>query len=323
METISKRLNEAMNKRNIKAADLVKKTGISKGALSSYLSGRYLPKSKYIYKLAAALDVNPTWLLGYDVPMETEIENQDFNHEIFELRIKSILNEKDMSIDDLIKKCNEYDVDDDLKLQIKITIDDLKQFFNNQKKPSESQLALLSIILDVDTLWLMGYNVPREDKLKTFLKGIKYEDIDKIVLNDKNKKIISYFNDFEIITDIYLNKYDESYNNMCLDYENSQRENIRILKSLKEKKSLKFLKKMIEDISHDDIYIKKIKLILSIKKYYTKLDMLKELDNRITFDEDANFKRMNETQRLKTLEINLLNLEKELNKNNNNQDKGA
>ncbi len=70
MNTTAKRLKEGMEIRGLKQTDLVEKTGISKGALSSYLSGRYIPKQNNIYLLAKALDVNEAWLMGADVPME-------------------------------------------------------------------------------------------------------------------------------------------------------------------------------------------------------------------------------------------------------------
>ena len=44
METISERIKFAMNIKDMKQAELVQKTGITKGAFSSYLSGRYYPK---------------------------------------------------------------------------------------------------------------------------------------------------------------------------------------------------------------------------------------------------------------------------------------
>lgn len=69
MSNTYERLNEIISIRGIKQVELIEKTGISKGALSSYLSGRYIPKQDNIYKLARALDVNPAWLMGLDVPM--------------------------------------------------------------------------------------------------------------------------------------------------------------------------------------------------------------------------------------------------------------
>lgn len=70
MATTSERLKEIMALRNIKQVDIIEKTGITKGALSSYISGRYEPKQKTIYQLAKCLDVNEAWLMGLDVPMD-------------------------------------------------------------------------------------------------------------------------------------------------------------------------------------------------------------------------------------------------------------
>jgi transcriptional regulator with XRE-family HTH domain len=65
---VADRLREAMTEAGKKQADLVRETGIDKGALSSYLSGKYEPKQKAIGALARALGVSEMWLWGYDVP---------------------------------------------------------------------------------------------------------------------------------------------------------------------------------------------------------------------------------------------------------------
>lgn len=70
MTSISQRIVQALNLRGMKQSDLVSKTGIGKSSISTYISGAYEPKQKNISKLAEALDVNETWLLGYDVPLE-------------------------------------------------------------------------------------------------------------------------------------------------------------------------------------------------------------------------------------------------------------
>lgn len=70
MNTIANRLKQALEMRNMKQADLVNMTGIGKSSISTYLSGDYEPKQKNLYRLAKALDVNESWLMGYDVPME-------------------------------------------------------------------------------------------------------------------------------------------------------------------------------------------------------------------------------------------------------------
>lgn len=73
MATTSERLKEIISIRNVKQAEIVEHTGINKGALSCYISGKYLPKQDNIFKLAKFLEVNPAWLMGLDVPMESSI----------------------------------------------------------------------------------------------------------------------------------------------------------------------------------------------------------------------------------------------------------
>ena len=66
------RLKEAMRIRKMKQVDLVRATGLAKGGISNYVTGRYEPKSDVISKLAKALDCSEMWLWGYDVPMERQ-----------------------------------------------------------------------------------------------------------------------------------------------------------------------------------------------------------------------------------------------------------
>lgn len=70
MKTTSERIKEGMELRGLKQADLVERTGISKGALSSYISGRYIPKQNNIYLISKALNVSEAWLMGSDVPID-------------------------------------------------------------------------------------------------------------------------------------------------------------------------------------------------------------------------------------------------------------
>jgi len=70
LKSTADRIKEAMDVRNMKQADIIEKTGINKGALSSYISGKYEPKQTNTYKLAKALNVDVAWLMGLDVPME-------------------------------------------------------------------------------------------------------------------------------------------------------------------------------------------------------------------------------------------------------------
>ena len=68
----SDRLKEIMRIREMKQADLARATGLAKGGISNYITGRYEPKSDVISKLAKALNCSEMWLWGYDVPMERQ-----------------------------------------------------------------------------------------------------------------------------------------------------------------------------------------------------------------------------------------------------------
>ena len=68
METFAKRLRFYMDKANLKQSELVERTKIHKSAISAYLSGTYEPKQRNIYKLAVALGIKPSQLMGIGGP---------------------------------------------------------------------------------------------------------------------------------------------------------------------------------------------------------------------------------------------------------------
>lgn len=70
MEDIKDRIHAAMKYQDVTAIELSKRTGIPKSSISQYLSGHVKPKADRIYLIAKALNVNETWLIGYDVPMQ-------------------------------------------------------------------------------------------------------------------------------------------------------------------------------------------------------------------------------------------------------------
>lgn len=72
MKNFASRLSQALELRNMKASELSKKTKVAEGTISCYINGRYEAKQNRVKVFADALDVNPAWLMGYDVPMEPE-----------------------------------------------------------------------------------------------------------------------------------------------------------------------------------------------------------------------------------------------------------
>lgn len=68
MGNFAQRLRNAMQSAGLKAVDLHERTGISKASISEYLSGNYEPKQKNVYRLAEALHVAPSYLMGLSEP---------------------------------------------------------------------------------------------------------------------------------------------------------------------------------------------------------------------------------------------------------------
>ena len=77
IDTTANRIKEAMETAGKRQADIVRETGIDKGALSHYLKGRYEPKQDVVYKLAVALNVSEMWLWGYDCERERSVVQQE------------------------------------------------------------------------------------------------------------------------------------------------------------------------------------------------------------------------------------------------------
>lgn len=73
-EKCATRIAKALSIRGMRQADLVEKTKITKSAISQYLSGAFEPKQDRVFLIAQALNVDPVWLMGYDVPMEKKAQ---------------------------------------------------------------------------------------------------------------------------------------------------------------------------------------------------------------------------------------------------------
>jgi transcriptional regulator with XRE-family HTH domain len=91
--TPADRIRSAMADKGLKQVDLVNATGLDKGQVSSYLSGKYEPKQLAINKLASALDVSEMWLWGYDVAKERS-QKQKNNDAIADIVVKLRTDEK-------------------------------------------------------------------------------------------------------------------------------------------------------------------------------------------------------------------------------------
>ena len=55
-----------MEKLDISAAELSRRTGIRSSSISDYLTGKYAPKQDKIDLIAEALGISPVWLMGWE-----------------------------------------------------------------------------------------------------------------------------------------------------------------------------------------------------------------------------------------------------------------
>ena len=79
------RLNMALSIREMRPKDLAMRTGLSESTISQYRSGYTEPKTDKLALIARVLNVNPTWLLGLNVPIEMQITSRDLSDEEREL----------------------------------------------------------------------------------------------------------------------------------------------------------------------------------------------------------------------------------------------
>lgn len=69
------RLKQVMHLRGKNQADIVADLGISKAAMSQYLSGKFMPKETRMNQLAVYFHVDTAWLRGYGASNAYEVEN--------------------------------------------------------------------------------------------------------------------------------------------------------------------------------------------------------------------------------------------------------
>lgn len=62
MNTWASRIRERMSELQLTQEELANKLGVTRGAITHYLSGRRVPPLRQFHKLAAVLKTDPAWL---------------------------------------------------------------------------------------------------------------------------------------------------------------------------------------------------------------------------------------------------------------------
>lgn len=220
MATISERLKEAMLLRNVKQIDLVNATGIGKSSISTYISGSYEPKQRNIYKLAKALNVNEAWLMGYDVPMERLMIEENDSKNIIASNLKKIRADKMLRYADISALSG-------------VSKEDLQAFEEGTKRPKSADVRNIELALDLEKGTLKGKkpyiptgpdeSIPTKpneivvDNKHIILSPEEYKKLNEFLgrdLKERNEKYIALKKETtelleKIIDLIYENKFSE------------------------------------------------------------------------------------------------------------------
>lgn len=71
----AKRIQLALSNANMKSQELSNLSGVQKSSISQYVNGSHVPGNINAGKMSDVLNVNPLWLMGFDVPMVIEEKN--------------------------------------------------------------------------------------------------------------------------------------------------------------------------------------------------------------------------------------------------------
>lgn len=68
-ENFGIRLQKALDVLNMKQTELAEKLGIHRATINNYIKNKYEPNRERLETISKILNVNPAWLMGYDVEM--------------------------------------------------------------------------------------------------------------------------------------------------------------------------------------------------------------------------------------------------------------
>lgn len=83
-ELTAKRMQLALSNANMKPQELADRSGIGKASISQYVNGSHAPGNVSAEKIGKLLNINPLWLMGFDVPMERTASTKESSPKIMQ-----------------------------------------------------------------------------------------------------------------------------------------------------------------------------------------------------------------------------------------------
>ena len=115
-------------------------------------------------------------------------------------RLKQIMKERNLKQVDILEACQPYCE----KYGIKLKKNDLSQYVSGKVIPKQNKLSILGMALNINEVWLMGYDAPKERNQKTNI------DNNENMLSNKNtdaqKEFLNIFNKLSNVLQEYLLK---------------------------------------------------------------------------------------------------------------------
>lgn len=187
---------------------------VSNRTISNWEQEISQPDIDMIGRLCKVLDIDANYLFGWDeikkeenkvivsspsaVDADKKIVLFDDNGNIKKtdtyIRLNEIMKEQNLKQVDILKKLEPISKE----TGVKIEGNELSRYVSGSVKPSQQKLSILAKALEVNELWLLGYDVPKNKKeLREFRNYlVHYNDF-------------QYYNHFLVILDRVLKKYDE------------------------------------------------------------------------------------------------------------------
>ncbi len=97
-ELTAKRLQFALSNASMQQQELAERSGVSKASISQYINGSHTPSKISSAKIGNILNVEPMWLMGFDVEMRKDISSSSAVEDIELLKKFSLLTSHDKSL---------------------------------------------------------------------------------------------------------------------------------------------------------------------------------------------------------------------------------
>lgn len=154
-ENTSTRLKQIMSDKNLRQVDILAKTmpyckkygvKMNKSDLSQYCSGKTEPNQNKLFVLSLALNVSEAWLMGFDVPMERDSYNKQWEKEA--AQFSDNINSFHMELNSLGWSCEWIDSDTKYLLSngnvsFKISLDEYSNFIEDVNNFYKTRLEKL------------------------------------------------------------------------------------------------------------------------------------------------------------------------------------